>query len=46
MYGMPSWGDAFSPRQQVALTTFADLVGETQKAVDELQMEQEIPFHI
>jgi putative DNA methylase len=28
MYGMPAWGDAFTPRQLVALTTFADLVGQ------------------
>jgi putative DNA methylase len=26
-YGMRSWGDLFSPRQQLALETFADLVG-------------------
>lgn len=26
MYGMPSWGDAFSARQRLALTTFADLI--------------------
>jgi putative DNA methylase len=28
MYGMPTWGDAFTPRQLVVLTTFADLVQE------------------
>jgi putative DNA methylase len=28
MYGMPTWGDAFTPRQLVALTTFSDLVQE------------------
>jgi len=28
MYGMYTWGDAFTPRQLVALTTFSDLVGE------------------
>lgn len=28
MYGMPTWGDAFTKRQLVALTTFSDLVGE------------------
>ena len=28
MYGMPTWGDAFTPRQLVALTTFSELVGE------------------
>ena len=26
MYGMPTWGDAFTKRQLVALTTFSDLV--------------------
>lgn len=28
MYGMFTWGDAFTSRQLVALTTFSDLVGE------------------
>lgn len=28
MYGMPTWGDAFTKRQLTALTTFSDLVGE------------------
>ncbi|MDY0062435.1 MAG: hypothetical protein RBU45_21660, partial [Myxococcota bacterium] len=28
MYGMPTWGDAFTPRQLTALTTFSDLVQE------------------
>ncbi|KAA2283471.1 DUF1156 domain-containing protein [Arenimonas fontis] len=27
-YGMKEWGDLFTPRQLVALTTFSDLVGE------------------
>jgi len=27
-YGMKQWGDLFTPRQLVALTTFSDLVGE------------------
>ncbi|MBM3457607.1 MAG: DUF1156 domain-containing protein, partial [Armatimonadetes bacterium] len=31
MYGMPTWGDAFTPRQLVALTTFSDLVGEAMR---------------
>jgi len=26
MYGMPTWGDLFNPRQQLALITFADKV--------------------
>jgi len=33
MYGMPTWGDAFTPRQLVALTTFSDLVQETRERV-------------
>ena len=38
MYGMPTWGDAFTPRQLVALTTFSDLVQEARERVkrDEL----------
>ena len=28
MYGMYTWGDLFTPRQLVALTTFSDLVQE------------------
>lgn len=33
MYGMPTWGDAFTPRQLVALTTFSDLVREMRERV-------------
>lgn len=33
MYGMPTWSDAFTDRQLVALTTFSDLVGEMHKRV-------------
>ncbi len=33
MYGMMSWGDAFSPRQLVALTTFSDLLSEVYERV-------------
>ena len=33
MYGMPTWADAFTNRQLVALTTFSDLVGEMHKRV-------------
>ena len=33
MYGMPTWGDAFTARQLVALTTFSDLVGEARERV-------------
>jgi putative DNA methylase len=28
MYGMPTWGDAFTKRQLLALTTFSDLLQE------------------
>ncbi len=33
MYGMRTWGDAFTPRQLVALTTFIDLVQEAREKV-------------
>ena len=33
MYGMYVWGDAFTPRQLVALTTFSDLVQEAREKV-------------
>jgi putative DNA methylase len=33
MYGMPTWGDAFTSRQLVALTTFSDLVQEAREQV-------------
>ena len=33
MYGMPTWGDAFTPRQLAALTTFSDLVREARERV-------------
>jgi putative DNA methylase len=32
-YGMTKWSDLFTPRQQVALTTFSDLVGEAMAQV-------------
>lgn len=32
-YGMRQWADLFTPRQLVALTTFADLVGEAMERV-------------
>ena len=31
MYGMPTWGDAFTNRQLTVLTTFSELVSEAQK---------------
>ncbi len=33
MYGMHTWGDAFTDRQLVALTTFSDLVAEAREQV-------------
>lgn len=33
MYGMPTWADAFTNRQLVALTTFSDLVDEARERV-------------
>jgi putative DNA methylase len=33
LYGMPSYGDLFTPRQLVALTTFSDLVMEARERV-------------
>ena len=33
MYGMYTWGDAFTPRQLVALTTFSDLVAEARTQI-------------
>ena len=32
-YGLKTWGDLFTPRQLVALTTFSDLVGEAMEEV-------------
>ena len=32
-YGLTTWGDLFTPRQLVALTTFSDLVAEAMKQV-------------
>ena len=32
-YGFISWGDIFTPRQLVALTTFSDLVGEARERI-------------
>ncbi|MCY4117632.1 MAG: DUF1156 domain-containing protein [Caldilineaceae bacterium] len=33
LYGMPNWGDLFTDRQLVALTTFSDLVGEARERI-------------
>ncbi len=32
-YGLKHWGDLFTPRQLVALTTFSDLVGEARERI-------------
>ena len=32
-YGMTTWGDLFTPRQLVALTTFSDLVAEARERI-------------
>jgi putative DNA methylase len=32
-YGLTSWGDLFTPRQLVALTTFSDLIAEAREQV-------------
>lgn len=32
-YGMTTWGDLFTPRQLVALTTFSDLVGDAMQLI-------------
>ena len=33
MYGMPTWGDAFTERQLMALTTFSNLVAEAREHI-------------
>jgi putative DNA methylase len=33
MYGMYTWGDAFTPRQLVALTTFSELISEAREKI-------------
>lgn len=33
-YGLREWGDLFTPRQLVALTTFSDLVGEVREHIE------------
>ena len=43
MYGMPTWGDAFTPRQLVALTTFSNLVGEAMERVKQDASNADLP---
>ena len=48
MYGMPTWGDAFTRRQLVALTTFSDLIQEgglgLMKAVEKFEYKRGFKF--
>jgi adenine-specific DNA methylase/very-short-patch-repair endonuclease len=41
LYGMKTYGDLFTPRQLVALTTFADLVGE---AIEKVKQDAMVAF--
>jgi putative DNA methylase len=43
LYGMPSYGDLFTPRQLVALTTFSDLVGEAHEQVKQDAIAADLP---
>ena len=42
-YGLTSWGDLFSPRQLVALTTFSDLVQEARERVKRDAIKADLP---
>jgi putative DNA methylase len=44
MYGMPTWGDAFTPRQLVALTTFSDLIQEAHELVKRDALAGSLPY--
>jgi putative DNA methylase len=44
MYGMPTWGDAFTPRQLVALTTFSDMVREVRERVKRDALTASLPI--
>ena len=43
MYGMYTWGDAFTPRQLLALTTFSDLVSEARLKIRKHAVEAGLP---
>ena len=43
MYGMFTWGDAFTSRQLVALTTFCDLLGEARERICRDAVEAGLP---
>ena len=40
---MPTWGDLFTPRQLVALTTFSDLVAEAMERVERDATNADLP---
>ncbi|MBI1887193.1 MAG: DUF1156 domain-containing protein [Nitrosomonadales bacterium] len=42
-YGLTSWGDLFTPRQLVALTTFSDLVQEVRERVERDAIAADLP---
>jgi putative DNA methylase len=42
-YGLTTFGDLFTPRQLVALTTFSDLVGETRERIREDALAADLP---
>ena len=42
-YGLTTWGDLFTPRQLVALTTFSDLVAEAMKRVEQDAANADLP---
>ena len=42
-YGLPTFGDLFTPRQLVAMTTFSDLVGEAMEQVRRDAIEAGLP---
>ncbi len=42
-YGLSTWGDLFTPRQLVALTTFSDLAGEARERIKRDAVEAGLP---
>jgi putative DNA methylase len=42
-YGLKEWGDLFTPRQLVALTTFSDLIGEVKEVIRQHAIAAGIP---
>ena len=44
MYGMATWGDAFTPRQLVALTTLSEMVHEARESAKLVGMVASMPF--